>query len=118
VTLAPNVIDNLNKKKNVSMAIDVSNASHKPAAVKFSSKEVSNMSSKGVVKFAEPFTVSKEDSIRPNIKPPLSRCSSKQNVVSFLKTSQIASVFKKHISRKSSDYLAPIFIKRKSPKKI
>lgn len=117
MTLAPNVIDNLNKKKNVSMAIDVSNASHKPAAVKFSSKEVSNMSSKGV-KFAEPFTVSKEDSIRPNIKPPLSRCSSKQNVVSFLKTSQIASVFKKHISRKSSDYLAPIFIKRKSPKKI
>jgi len=77
VTLAPNVIDNLNKKKNVSMAIEVSNASHKPAAVKFSSKEVSNMSSKGVVKFAEPFTASKDDSFKHKIKTPASRCSSK-----------------------------------------
>jgi len=87
VTLAPNVVDNLKKKKNVSTAFEISNASIKPSAIRVSSKEVSINSSKGLVRFAEPTIENIEDSLKPKLKPSNSRCSSRQNVISFMKNS-------------------------------
>jgi hypothetical protein len=62
----------------------------------------------------------KEDSTQNKVPATISRKSNskRNNAMSFIKSSEIASTFKKQIERKSDDYLAPISFKRKNRSKI